>query len=177
MEAQFSWWSIIQFALGAGVISAVVNQIIEGIRDYRKANAEINRSAAYSTIRIATTLEAYALKCAHVLSYYENEEMSGVKLPEIDSYESDVEWKSLNPSLVSRALSLPVEIKSGHSSLHFWNSVIPESADGFLIEEIAGNGYRAWELATEFRSYYKIAELNLDYKDWIVAILNKHLKK
>jgi hypothetical protein len=168
-------WDIFKLALSTGVVTAIINQFVAWLRDWRKESKDIRRNARYGGLRAAIVLESFALGCAECLADQDLHDSSGGhagklhgKLPELGAYPADIEWKSLNPPLAGRALAIPIEIGAANRAIGFiWDvTADQDSVADICAEGAAKCGLRAWHLASNVRSYYRLPPLDINQTGW-----------
>ncbi|MEZ2129752.1 MULTISPECIES: hypothetical protein [unclassified Sinorhizobium] len=109
MADEISIWTtkeIILAVLGTGIVSGSASFIV----DYFRGQSSRKRDRIYLCIRIATALEAYAIKCAELLDaseahYEQTKTPLGIMLPEAPVYPADVDWHSIDPKIVYRVMT------------------------------------------------------------------------
>lgn len=184
-QVSIPWADVIKLALSTGVIAAVINQSISWIRDSRSEGATIKRDATYLAMRAAVILEQFAIMCAEIIGdnllYTDSDGYAGEqhgKLPELDQYPTDADWKSLDPSISARALSLPNEILLSDRTIATWEKLEPAEVLGACNEQAGKCGYRAWLLASDLRRRYQLPGFDPTETHWdLVGLLKeKHDK-
>lgn len=167
----FPWAQVIAILLGNGLVT----YMLTWRREARRDAASKDRDARYIALRITAILERFAYECADLIStndganpYDEQSPGGTTKLPSLREYPSDADWKALDPSLASRALSLPTEIEVSRGYISFWWDG-PGDQDAMLCEtsEQAGKcGFRAWSLALDLRRKYNLPDSHLLEVSW-----------
>jgi|SRR6266851_4312275 len=59
---------ILTLAFSTGVITALLNNLLGWLRDWKKDHTSTKRDPRYSAMRIAVILEKFAIECANVIS-------------------------------------------------------------------------------------------------------------
>lgn len=155
MTADF-WTTVLTSSVVSAVISAATNLATQFLAT--------RRSATYSAIRVATTLEAFVVRCVNELSDHDAHWSSKgaigsetMKLPDFLPYPTDVAWQNLPPKLTERALTLItlVELES-RSMVRFMEQVEGPTETDHAIEATASRGLEALELADELRRLFSL---------------------
>src|SRR4051794_15507736 len=112
-------------------------------------------------MRLAVILETFAMECANITVdnhlYSQSEGHAGTAhttLPPAPKYPDDANWRSLDPELSARALSLPNELSLSDGAIAFYWQVDPSDRGallGICSAQAGKSGYRAWQLAAETR--------------------------
>jgi len=178
-----SGWDIVKFALGTGVVTAVANNLLGWWRDWKKEGTTTIRDARYLAMRVAVTLDRFAIECANSIG--DNELFSGSqghagtvhgRLPPLEEYPTDADWKALDPSLSARALSLRNDLRLSEGIIKFWWEIEPGD-QGILMTTCDGQagtcGYRAWQLAADMRRHYGLPEFDPKPTSWDVVTVLK----
>jgi hypothetical protein len=165
------WWQVLTLFLSAGVsagvFTAIVNNLLAEWRDRRKEKRTSARDAVYLAMQVAVIIERFAIECEDIINHNElHTEFQGHagtvhwKLPPLGEYPTDADWKALDPSLSSRALSLPNELRVSEGVIKFWSELEPRG-QGILLNTCNGQagkcGYRAWQLAVDIRRRYGLS--------------------
>jgi hypothetical protein len=178
-------WDFVKFVLGTGVVTAVVSNVLGWWRDWRKAGTTTTRDARYLAMRVACTLDEFAIECAKSIA--DNQVYNGSmghaatahrKLPPLSEYPADADWKALDPSLSTRALSIRNEIHLCVGIIaQWWN--LEGDDQGIVLNSCDGQagkcGYRAWQLAADMRRHYGLPQFDPTHIGWdIVTDLRHH---
>jgi hypothetical protein len=150
-QVTLPWFEIGKLALSAGLATAVFNQLIGWLREWRKEHDGAKRAAQYTAVRLAVILEEFVLDCANCLADQNLHESSAehagslhTRLPPLRAYPDDLDWKSLNSALAARTLTLRVEISFAQKSVALmWEA----TADPDSVAH-------EWDLAENLRSRY-----------------------
>jgi hypothetical protein len=174
-----SGWDIVKFALGTGVVTAVANNLLGWLRDWKKEGTTSTRDARYLAMRVAVTLDEFAIECAKSIRdnqiYIESMGHAGTrhgKLPPLSEYPTDADWKALDPSLSTRALSFCNELRLSEGIIGLWWDIEPGD-QGILMNTCDGQagkcGYRAWQLAADMRRHYGLPEFEPEHTGWNIV--------
>lgn len=177
-----SAWDIAKLALSAGLVTAIANNFLVWLRDSRKDSKISSREATYSSIRISVILDEFAIKCAEIISDNDMYSRSGGhagaphgKLPSLAEYPGDIDWKSLDPTLTARVLSIPNELSLSEGTIKFWEDVDRETVSTACDDQAGKCGYRAWKLAEDIRRRYKLPAFDPKQTAWDVrGLLEVH---
>ena len=130
MAVTLGWWDIAKLALGAGILTAVLNHGVTWLRD----RLSIKQTARYLALRVAVTLESFATECSQLVVESElslhsdgHAGQSRTVLPQLGEYPGDANWAALAPGLASRALSFRNEIQMAQSAISFQSDVGEDS--------------------------------------------------
>lgn len=179
-----SGWDIVKFALGTGVVTALANNLLGWWRDWKKEGITTIRDARYLAMRVAVTLDRFAIECAKSISDNSMFSSSGGHagnahgtLPSLEEYPTDADWKALDPSLSARALSLRNELYLSEGQIAFWWEIEPGD-QGIMMNACDGQagkcGYRAWQLAADMRRHYGLPEFDPKQTNWdVVRVLKE----
>ncbi|SRR6266851_6809190 len=170
---------ILTLAFSTGVITALLNNLLGWLRDWKKDHTSTKRDPRYSAMRIAVILEKFAIECANVISdndlYKKAEGHAGAAhgtLPPLREFPADTDWKALDPALSARTLSLPNELSLADGTIKFWWDIEPGD-QGILLHACdlqAGKcGYIAWQLAADMRRGYGLPAFNPEHTAWDVV--------
>lgn len=175
-----SWGEISKLAFSTGVVTAIVNQAVGWVRDWRKELTSSQRDARYLALRVAVVLESFAIACAKIISdnntYTGGEECFGTihdKLPPPPEYPSDVDWKSLPPELSARALSFMNEIPLSTYDIDFMYEIEEDQVSSTCSKHAGKCGYRAWQIAVSMRKQYKLPAFDPKQFAWDLVSLLK----
>jgi hypothetical protein len=176
-------WDIAKLALTTGLVTALFTQMIGWFRDFRKERSEQVRSATYLALRVSVILEQFSLNCAHALDEIETHDSSGGtagqkhrKLPTLEAFPTDLDWKSLAPRLASRVLTMQNELELAARQIRtVWDVTADEdAADEACGDAIGVSGFRAWDLAKNLRRDYRLPIFDPKETWWdAVAALEK----
>lgn len=153
-----------------GFLGVIVGSILPWVKDSLTARKERNRNAQYLAIRVACTLNKYVNDCAQAVSddgtcmgqpaNADGTHSPQKKTPTSPLYPEDVDWKSIDSSLMFSLLSLPNEAESADRSI----DAVSEHADPPDYEEFfeerryqyACLGLKALDLEKRIRIKYGI---------------------
>lgn len=173
-------WDIIKLVISTGVVTTIINQGVSWFRDSRKdtkANAKI---ANYSALCLAVELEAFSIACADAISASHmasnSEGYAGrqhTKVPDLQSFPKDIDWKILDPSISAKILTFRNELTLAHQAIVFWYDVASECVPNECLKQLGLCGYRAWMMAAELRERYNIPCFDPKILSWDVETLLK----
>lgn len=160
MDSQEVFKQFVPYIFGTGLLTVGITICVDKI--FLVLNNR--KEKKYSSIRVAVILESYALSCSEFISgneYYgqrysydeRSYELTNGNRPRLVTFPSDINWKEINPSLASKALSLYAEELMTDALLA--NLTDDEIGWDRLweVHKIVGyNGYKSWALANEFRA-------------------------
>jgi hypothetical protein len=171
-------------------LSALAGAVIALIGTYFLNRKDTERAARYLAIRVVCIFDKYLEDCVSVVKddglsygqrtpegYLEPQEKS----PGAPIFPNDVDWKSIDHSLMYEILSFPSDVEAADRGIAFTWDVIaspPDYEEGFEDRAFhyAQFGLRAYELARKLRKAYKIPAK--EYGDWNpVSELEDELKK
>ncbi len=170
--------------------SALAGAIIALIGTYFLNRKDTERAARYLAIRVVCIFDKYLEDCVSVVKddglsygqrtpegYLEPQEKS----PGAPIFPNDVDWKSIDHSLMYEILSFPSDVEAADRGIAFtWDMVAfpPDYEEGFEDRAFhyAQFGLRAYELTKKLRKAYRIPAK--EYGDWNpVSELEEELKK
>lgn len=165
--------TILVTALSTGFATAVLNQLFGWWRESRKEVNVAERDARYIAIRLAVILERFALDCAEAIAAQEMFDMHDGhagkphgKLPDLAPYPDEVDWKTLKPEFLARALTLRNELILSDASIEFWEDIDRTTVSGECDWQCGKCGYMAWTLAAEMRARYALGAFEPDKSAW-----------
>ena len=174
------WLDIVKLALGTGFVAAAINQGASWIREWRKEAKATKRDATYLALRVAVTLERFALDGAALISDSQTyDETSGgfgnihYTLPDLLPYPKDVDWKSIDTNLASRALSFRNELWISVRYLKGCFDLGIDHAADECSKKAGLHGYRAWQLAADMRRRYALPDFDPLETAWDLVSLLK----
>ena len=162
------WIEVLKVASSTGVITAIVTQFLGWLIDRAKSNRSARKEGTYLAARLAVAFENFAIRCAEQIAdndmFRQSEGHAGRShgtLPSLEAVPTQANWTTLDPTLLSRSLSLPNELLLGERMIAFWSEVDPDpSLARSVCDAQAGTcGYRAWKLARELRERYGTARI------------------
>jgi hypothetical protein len=172
------WVDVLKIAAASSVGAAGLNHLF----DFLVRRTSLRRDSRYVAQRVAIILEKFAIDCADTIAGNDLHRQSdghagrrSFKLPNLPDFPIDADWKAVDPVLAGRALAMYNElVLSGHKIYFWWDVVGDEDSMETETNEQAGKcGYRAWELATEFRKGHGLPKAELTGWDF-VAVLKEH---
>lgn len=154
--------------LGSSVIAAALTHGVTAVKD----GISTKKTADYSALYLAMTLEAYARECSNMLSESEmalaSDDNAGKRhayLPEFPAVPTTVDWKSLGIEITAMALALPVLIATTNVSIGTtWDLTEEDLALTELHEAGAEIGLQCFALARDVREKRSIPPLALNEK-------------
>ena len=164
-EALWTTKEIITLVVGTGAISAVASSILSWVGDLVRSVSRSKRDRTYLCMRIASILDAYAIKCAELIDaseahYGQTRIPPNLNLPEPPAYPEDVEWRSLNQETAYQLMSFLNEYEARAAGARY-----AEQFEGnpFDFEDAArSTGKKAYELANVLRSVANLTVPDLD---------------
>ena len=145
------------------IIGALLAPVIDLIRSWRSAK----KNARYLAIRIICILDEFVGKCVEVVGDDGDRNNEGYyvyssKLPEIESFPENLEWKSIHHKMMYRILILPSKIKDAFNSIDFaCDHYISAPYDDLGPErqfEFAVLGLYAANIARDLRKAYGVPD-------------------
>lgn len=130
---------------------------------------ERDLQAAYLAVRIATVLEPFVIACVGVITDSGVRDADGCKHPEARDptlvFPDDIDWRSIDPGLAYRILSLPNGIADAKSSVDYVGQEIatpPDHEEWFMERsyQFGKLGLAAHELTAELRDEFSLPKLN-----------------
>jgi hypothetical protein len=161
---ELTWGNLLTLAATTGVITALLNQGLGWLRDWRASSEKRKANAGYLALRVAVMLEAYADACSDVASAIDTHMSSGghageqtTTLPQAPVYPADDEsWRVIAPDLLERCLSFPNKVVASQKvvqSVTIWGDY--EDMVQQCMEQCVDRGLEAWGLATDLRTRYR----------------------
>lgn len=174
---QVSLTSIVTVIGSTGVLSAVCTHLFSMFREWRKDQKARARTASYAALRLSVMLETYAMECARRIeevktSLFSNGAYGKIhdRLPDLPSYPEDIDWQSLEPSLVDEVLSFPsLLLVSNDISTFFADGNLPEEPEGgtaVCLQHCGCRGIQALKIATQLRRQYGLKVRNALSDNW-----------
>lgn len=182
------WLDIAKLALGTGFVAALITQGVGWLREWRRDTKAAIQEATYLALRVATTLERFAIDCASVISdniaFKQSDGDKGnfrTKLPVLQSYPGDLDWKSIDPSLAAGALALPNELVLSRESISAAFDIDVGLGASECNKHAGLRGYRAERLAADLRAKYALptfdtSETAWDFKNVLQVEYDKAIK-
>jgi hypothetical protein len=157
------------------IIGALLAPGIDWFRSWRSAK----KNARYLAIRVICILDEFVGKCVEVVGDDGDRDNEGYynynsKLPTIDSFPENLEWKSIHHKMMYRILILPSKIKDAFNHIDFaCDHYISPPYDDLGPErqyEFAVLGLYAATLALDLRKSYGMPfeEKSQNNPDWDV---------
>lgn len=176
--------NIVQLVLGTGFVTALFNQGIGWVRDWRKDKTVNNRMALYSAARLATQLESFCIVCARAILESDRYTGSGgrdgneeFKIPELGDFPNDIEWKSIEPKLCAKVLTLRNIITLSHGEIHDGVYYLSpgDEMEGHQVycEQTGLRGFLAWQVAIDLRDHYGLPSFDPKQVSWDVEKIIK----
>ena len=172
--------AILTLALSTGFATAVFNQGMGWLREVRHDSASTERDARYLAIRLAVMLEEYAINCADRIGDNDMHRQSGGHagkrwgaLPELQPYPNEDDWKALAPDLLSRVLTLRIQLSLANNAIAFWMDIDPECIPQECDQQCGRTGYAAWTLARDMRSRYRLGTFEQGEASWVIETLER----
>lgn len=148
-------------------------------KDEATRKEERDRHGTYLASRVAAVLDPYVMGCVDVTGdrgqmgedgqMYASVDAPPLKLPD------DVDWKSIDPHLMDRALTLPNEIDTANKAVSFtWLHVTTPPDNDEMFEERQYQwgrlGLLAMDLARDLRERYGLTQPDYsryDPREWL----------
>ncbi|MGK9123909.1 hypothetical protein M1D52_07305 [Olivibacter sp. SA151] len=160
-----------------GLIGVIVGSAISWFQMYWAEKRAIRKNARYLAIRVMCVLDKYLEDCADVVRddglCYGQRTKEGylepqVKAPGPPALPNDVDWKSIDPDLMYRILSLPSDIEAAERLIRDASNVA-ESPDfeEFFIERAywyASTGLSVYKISADLSKKYDVPMKT--YQDW-----------
>ena len=149
---------ITKIAIGAGLASTILNQVVGGIKEYRKEKKRICQEITFLALQSAVVLEAFAIQCADNISNYLYLEAHNVvnaecSFPTLGEFPKTDNWKYMSSHLSEKALAFPNLINIAFLDIadDFNNVADPDERDVIMPSYVGKHGLLAWKLAMELR--------------------------
>ena len=164
---------------GSGVVATAVTIGAEWIREERTEKRDLR----YLAMRVAVILEKFAIDCSNLVVENEAYDTSdgeagsfSSKLPDLPPFPTDADWKSVDPVLASRVLSLQNEVYLTQFSVSdVWGVHEPDEI-GKIVNGQAGKcGAKAFGLAHALRTAANLPAADLSAPG--VATVESRLQK
>ena len=160
--------STIGLVLGSSVLAVAVTQGFTVVRDMFARN----KTADYSALYLAMSLESYGRSCSELLSESEmslasegNAGRHHGSLIDMPDPPTTVDWRALGIDITAEALALPVLIATTNSTIKsLWDISEEESALVELHEAAAEIGLQCFDLARSVREKRSIPPLVLNQR-------------
>jgi hypothetical protein len=161
----FTWGDVLKLALTTGIVTSAMSLGVGWLQESRREKAKTERDARYLALRLAVIFEKFAIYCADVI--YDNglADTSGghagtqhTRLPDLEGFPDDADWKALDGTLAGRALTFRVELLlSGKMLAELWVFSDPDEIAVECNEQAGLHGMRAWEIAHDLRARYLLS--------------------
>lgn len=145
------------------------------LRDHRKEKATVKRSANYSGLRLAVSFEEFSIACADAISNSNlalssdgHAGMLHLKLPVLQPFPEDIDWRALDVSLAARALAIRNELVIAQQGIDFWHDIDDECVPSACLDQLGLCGYRAWGIASDLRARYNVPSFAPQQFSWDV---------
>lgn len=134
-------------------------------RETETRREERDRHGTYLAVRVSSILDPFVMSAVDVVNDQGTYDQQGEREPEEQTptltLPDDVDWKSIDPHLMDRILTLPNEIESAKKSMSFVAEVIagpPDYEDWFEERRYQWGriGILALDLATDLRKRYAL---------------------
>lgn len=152
-------------AFFSAVVGAVITQGVTWFRETRTQKL----AAIYLAIRLAVTLEAFAIDCGFLINKNsraetgDDDEGPCGNLPSLGEYPKDADWKVLEPGLANRVLSFRNDLAVSDETIEFrWDMENAIQSDA-CNDEAAKRGIQALNLAVDLREKYGLAPYSPGY--------------
>jgi hypothetical protein len=176
----WDWATLGNTFVGAGVGSALVQALFSFLRE----RSQTKKQGAYLALRLAVTLEFFALACADFISENGNAETPPdhefpdwtVKLPELPVLPDDADgWLAIDRPLADRCLNLRNKIHASQKVIDGTGEFTPDELGDTLDEEAAARGLEAWKLALELRRKHRLtpADTVYDFAERLEGVLRE----
>ncbi|MBJ7415438.1 MAG: hypothetical protein JHC88_08300 [Niveispirillum sp.] len=159
----------------SAILAATLTQALIWLREFLTASKSLRADRVYTSLRIATILESFAVACAEQISaselHHDSSGAAGNKkgtLPEFPQYPSDINWKSLDADIADKALSLPMKINlSNKKTSTLWEVTADHDDVAREVTNQCGKcGYHAWLTASVLRERSDISQSRLREFSW-----------
>ena len=166
------------WALGIPALTAVFTATLTLGGGALFARRKDKSSARHLAMRIAVLLEGYAITCAESLSDWELHSSSGGHagtmmngIPDIPDYPDEDGWSALKPKLLDRALTLRNQVRIGRRSVASYAEfeIDPDDIANHEAGHLGVCGHKAWELARDLRTAYRVEPFDLTTTFWDIA--------
>ncbi|HEX5078202.1 MAG TPA: hypothetical protein VFV80_03560 [Geminicoccaceae bacterium] len=150
-----SWSTILTVAGTTGVLTALLNHVLWGLREWWAASSKKKDHASYLALRLAVLLESYATACSDFISENAHAEQGpddrlphwNTSLPEMPPYpEDDDGWRAIDRRLAGRVLNLPNRIHVSQNIIAWTFELNDDELGETLDEQAAARGLEAWKL-------------------------------
>ena len=187
MEAipvSFSLLDLTKLALSTGVVAVVATKLLDLGIDWWKSKRAAKAAATPLATKLAIAHEQFANRCAEQIAdndlYRSSDCSAGTEhrtLPKLEEFPSEGNWETLDPELLARSLSLTNELEFGDRMIAFWEEIDPDPAHvrNACDAQAGVLGYRAWQIAKDLRTRYKLGAYAPEAFSWgWVSTLKRH---
>ncbi|MDE2163595.1 MAG: hypothetical protein KGJ53_10560 [Alphaproteobacteria bacterium] len=171
LVAVVNWVIAIVVGIGATVITLIATSHRDtGLR---------RRVATYLAMRVAITLEAFAIACADLIGENQRAQPSNDDegprklLPRLPSYPSGGDWRTLDMSLANRALAFRNDLAVSANAMYYEFDMNAKKQSDACDDQAAKRGVQAWDLARELRAFYRLPEYSPGF--CVRSYLQKHI--
>ena len=162
----------------SGLIGVALGAVLAWGKDAWREWWERKRHASYLAVRLVCILDEFRNLCVEVVAddgtYHGERNPDGNLCPQIAapdgiSFPDDVDWKSIDVSLMYRILALPSRITTCNKEIYFISHAIasPPDFEEYFEERqyrYASLGLDAVDLAEKLRHTYDIPDC--EFEDW-----------
>jgi hypothetical protein len=155
------WKTILPLVVGTGLLSSLATAILTLTWGWWTKRSENKRNAAYLAIRLVVILERFAIDSNALITDQTLYDQSGGEyganahtLPDLETFPEEQSWITLQPTLLARVLTFPNELRLSNLAVASWTGsedVIQEA-----LNQCGKLGYRAWALAHDLRTQYRL---------------------
>lgn len=179
------WQTILLTALVTTVGTGLVTYLGHRLTVRRDSEVERLRHATFLAVRVSAVLHPFVMSCVEVVAdrgYRDQQgELFPDSVPPTLELPQDVDWRSIDPLLMDRVLSLPNEIASAEKTISFVAEVQsgpPDHEEWFEERRFAwaGLGLLALDIARDLRDRYELPQLDYsryDPRDALEAAFRK----
>lgn len=158
------WETVGLTALVTTIGTILVTFVGHRLTTRKDSQDERDRHATYLAVRVSAILDPFVMAAVSVSGdkgqYDANGELGPEATEPVLTLPDDVDWKSIDPHLMDRILTLPNEIASARSTIDFMGEVTgPPDYDEWFSErryQWAKLGLMALDLATDLRRRYRL---------------------
>lgn len=168
-------WQLVLLTAGVTTVgTGLVTWIGHRITVARDTQEERDRQGTYLAVRVATVLDPFVMGCVNVVNDQGSYDQQGLLEPEHSppglDLPQDVDWKSIDPHLMDRILTLPNDIASAEKTISFVGDMQagPPDYDEWFDErryQWAGIGLKALDLARDLRDRYRLPQRDYSLYD------------
>lgn len=167
--------------LGSSVVATLVSQAFQIVHDKLTAK----KDGGFSALYVAIELEAYASKCAYLISDINNYTDSNGAAGELhqninkfQEYSQKVDWKSLGLQNTTQAMSFKIEVENTCAWVSdAWEFMDDDVVLSLILSESARLGLKALNLAEKLRKVGDIEPVNYSNVWNVKAFLERSLNE